>query len=90
VAVDIAQPPDARVAAVSELGKACGRQAAQALEVVLMEAASDAYLRRKAAQALADCLPPEELCPLLERAVEHEHDTVFLRFVSDIAASRCP
>ena len=90
VAVDIAQPADARVAAVGELGKACGRQSALALEAVLFEAASDAYLRRKAAQALATCLPPDELCPLLERAVAHEHDTVFLRFVGDLAAAHCP
>lgn len=90
VAVDIAQPADARTAAVSELGSFCGRQAALALEVVLFEGASDAYLRRKAAQGLANCLPPDELCPLLERAVEHEHDTIFLRFVGDLAATRCP
>lgn len=90
VAVDIAQPPDARVAAVSELGAFGGRPSALALEAVLFEAASDAYLRRKAAQSLVQFLPPEELCPLLERAVEHEHDMAFLRFVSDLAAAHCP
>lgn len=90
VAVDIAQPQNARVAAVAELGAFGGKQAALALEAILFEAASDAYLRRKAAQSLVQVLPPEELCRLLERAVEHEHDTVFLRFVGDLAARHCP
>jgi hypothetical protein len=90
VAVDIAQPADARVAAVAELGAFGGRPAELALEAILFEAASDAYLRRKAAQALAQCLAPEQLCPLLERAVAHEHDLAFVRFVGDLAAAHCP
>lgn len=90
VAVDIAQPHDARVAAVNELGSFGGRPAALALEAVLFEAASDAYLRRKAAQSLAQFLTPEELCPLIERAAAHEHDTIFLRFLGDLAAAHCP
>jgi hypothetical protein len=90
VAVDIAQPQAARVAAVGELASFGGRTAAQALETVLFEAASDAYLRRKAAQSLAQILPPAELCPLIERASAHEHDTIFLRFLGDLAAAHCP
>jgi hypothetical protein len=90
VAVDIAQPQEARVAAVGELATFGGRPAAQALETVLFEAASDAYLRRKAAQSLAQFLPPAELCPLIERASAHEHDTIFLRFLGDLAAAHCP
>lgn len=90
VAVDIAQPPDARVAAVAELGAFGGRPAALALEAVLLEATSDAYLRRKAAQALVLVLPPGELCPLLERAVADDQDLAFVRFVGDLAAAHCP
>jgi hypothetical protein len=90
VAVDIAQPPDARYAAIDELGRFGGDLPRKALEEVLFEGASDAYLRRKAAQALEAFLPPSELCPILERAGSHEHDEVFAQFLSSMMARNCP
>jgi len=90
VAIDIAQPPDARYAAIEELGSFGGELPRKALEEVLFEPSSDAYLRRKAAQALEALLSPAELCPILERAGSHEHDQVFAQFLSSMMARNCP
>ncbi len=90
VATSIAEPPDARYAAITELGTFGGPRARKALEVVLFEGSSDAYLRRKAAQALQRLLPAAELCPLLQRAAEHESDEVLLLFLADMLERSCP
>lgn len=90
LATDFTRPPDARYAAIDELGENGGPLAKKALEVLVQEAASDAYLRRKAAQAMVRCCTPEELCPVLERAAEHEHDDYFLRFLADMISKHCP
>jgi HEAT repeat protein len=90
VAVDIRQPSEARYAAITALGTLGGDTARSALEEVLFEATSDAYLRRKAAQGLEAFLPPSELCPILERAGSHEHDEVFAQFLSSMMARHCP
>jgi len=90
VAVDIRQPLDTRYAALTELGTCGGPLARRALEEVLFEPTSDAYLRRKAAQGLEMFLKPDELCPILERAGSHEHDEVFAQFLASMMARHCP
>jgi hypothetical protein len=90
VAVDIRQPADTRYAAIAELGVFGGSTARQALEEVLFEPTSDAYLRRKAAQSLEAFLAPAELCPILERAGSHEHDEIFAQFLASMMAKHCP
>ena len=90
VATNIYQPADARHAAVSLLGQVGGHGAQLALEEVLGEPSSDGYLRRKAAQSLQRILPPEVLCPLLERTVENEVDQGFLLFVRSMMDASCP
>lgn len=90
VAVDVRQPLDTRYAALKELGEFGGPSAQRALEEVLFEPTSDAYLRRKAAQGLETCLAPDELCPILERAGSHEHDEVFAQFLASMMATHCP
>ncbi len=90
VAADIRQPADTRYAAIAELGVFGGTTARQALEEVLFEPTSDAYLRRKAAQSLEAFLEPAELCPILERAGSHEHDEIFAQFLASMMAKHCP
>ncbi|HVS11993.1 MAG TPA: HEAT repeat domain-containing protein [Planctomycetota bacterium] len=84
VAIDLAQPPDARYVAIEELGRSGGLAARKALEVVLVESSADGYVRRKAAQALQGSLPKEELCPILLRVADRETDPIFLVFLADM------
>ncbi len=90
VATNLAEPPDARYAAIAELSTFGGPRTRQALEVVLFEGSSDSYLRRKAAQALQQLLPPSELCPLLQRAAGNESDEILLLFLADMMERACP
>ena len=90
IAIDIAQPADARGVAVEELGKEPGSlRGRKALETVLVESSSDGLLRRKAAQALRNTLPRAELCPLLERVAQNESDPAFLNFLADLLIKNC-
>jgi HEAT repeat protein len=89
VVVDLKQPSDARYAAVQELARFGGKRAEKALREVLVEAASDGLIRRKAAQALVDVMPREELCAVLEQVSEHEHDDNFLYFVASMIERYC-
>jgi hypothetical protein len=84
VAIDLAQPPDARYVAIEELGRSGSLAARKALEVVLVESSADGYVRRKAAQALQGSLPKEELCPILLRVADRETDPIFLVFLADM------
>jgi hypothetical protein len=89
VATNIFQPPEARYAAIAGLGELGGPLAGAALEEILIEASSDGYVRRKAAQALVRCVPPEEFCPLLATVAGHESDAVFLNFLGDMIDRHC-
>ena len=90
VATNIFQVPEARYAAIKELGRIGGDLSRKALEEILVEGASDGLLRRKAAQALRAFVPPDELCPILERAAQQEQDQGFLTFLADMLAKTCP
>ena len=84
VAIDLAQPPDARYVAIEELGRCGNLTARKALEVVLVESSADGYVRRKAAQALQGSLPKGELCTILLRVADRETDPIFLVFLADM------
>jgi hypothetical protein len=89
VAADLAQPADARYAAIDELGKFGGLRAQKALEEVLREANSDGLMRRKAAQALATFAPKDALCAALEAAAQDESDENFLYFLASMIERHC-
>jgi hypothetical protein len=89
VAADLAQPADARYAAIDELGSFGGMRAQKALEEVLREANSDGLMRRKAAQALAKFAPKDELCAALEAAARDESDESFLYFHASMIERHC-
>ena len=90
VACDLAQPADARYAAIDSLAGFGGALTRSALETVLFEQSSDAFLRRKAAQALEAFLAPAELCQILAQASSHEHDEVLMLFLSSMMDRNCP
>ena len=89
VTTNLFQPPEARYAAIGGLGQLGGQLAVAALEEVLIEASSDGYVRRKAAQALVACSAPEVYCPLFGQVASHESDEPFLWFVIDMIERHC-
>ena len=89
VATSLFQPPEARYVAIGALGGMGGPIATAALEEILVEASSDGFVRRKAAQALARYLPEDELCDVLERVSGHESDPYFLDFLGDMIDEHC-
>lgn len=89
LAVNLEQPIEARYAAVDELGKFGGQRALKALEEVLVEAASDGLMRRKAAQALAEVMPREQFCARITAISEHESDPNFIYFLDSLLQQYC-
>lgn len=90
IAIDIAQPAEARYVAVDELGKENKSSlGCKALETVLVESSSDGLLRRKAAQAMRSAMPRAEMCALLERVAQRESDPEFLNFLADLLIKNC-
>jgi len=87
---DFQRAPDVRYTAIAQLGRIDDPRSRQALEVVLVESGSDGYVRRKAAQALANLLPPDELCPILLRVADRETSEAFLLFLADQIERLCP
>lgn len=90
IATDFQRAPDLRYAAITLLGQVDDPRSRQALEVVLVESGSDGYVRRKAAQALANLLPPDELCPILLRVADRETSDEFLLFLASQIERLCP
>lgn len=93
VTVNIYQDDATRHMAIAELGATegeLGSHARRALEEVLVESSRNGYLRRKAAQAIADALPTEDACRILSRVADRESDQNFLIFLADMIDSTCP
>ena len=90
IVTDFQRAPDLRYAAITLLGGIDDPRSRQALEVVLVESGSDGYVRRKAAQALANLLPPDELCPILLRVADRETSEAFLLFLANQIELLCP
>ena len=89
VLTNIYKQPIARYYAAQTLGEYEDPIAARALEAVLIESTGDAYLRRKAAQALRDSLPRETACEIFRRTAEYEADIGFLEFLGDMIQDNC-
>jgi len=89
VATNLFQPADARYRAIQFLGGSGTPLARSALQELFVEATSDGMIRRKAAQAMAECLPADELCPILVQVSEHESDMHFLNFLADMIDRHC-
>ena len=90
IVTDFQRAPDLRYAAIAMLGGIDHPRSRQALEVVLVESGSDGYVRRKAAQALANLLPADELCPILLRVADRETSEAFLMFLANQIERLCP
>ncbi|MFT7667657.1 MAG: HEAT repeat protein [Planctomycetota bacterium] len=89
VATNIHKGDAARHQAVHELGKHKELLANQALRSILVESTGNAYLRRKAAQALRDSMPREQACEVFELIASHEADNNFLMFLGDMIEDNC-
>jgi hypothetical protein len=89
VATNIFKEDAARHRAVQELGEHPARYAQQALRSILIESTGNAYLRRKAAQAVRKSFPREEACALFNEISELEADNNFLAFLGDMIAENC-
>lgn len=93
IAVNIYQDDATRHLAIGELAVSeddLGAHARRALEEVLVESSRNGYLRRKAAQAIAQALPSDEACRVLSRVADRESDENFLLFLADMIDSLCP
>ncbi len=84
-ATNLVLDPPARYAAVEFLGgypdDTLGREA---LKVCLVESTGDAYLRRKAAQAIRVSFNTEEACALFSHILSLEVDATFATFLADM------
>jgi len=84
-ATNLILDPPARYAAAEALGRypddALGREA---LKVCLVESTGDAYLRRKAAQAIRVSFNTEEACALFSHILSLEVDATFATFLADM------
>jgi hypothetical protein len=84
-ATNLILDPPARYAATEALGKypddALGREA---LKACLVESTGDAYLRRKAAQAIRVSFNTEEACALFSHILALEVDATFATFLADM------
>jgi len=89
VATNLFQPPEARYVAIRYLGRSGTPLAQSALRELFVEATSDGLIRRKAAQAMLECMEPAELCALLEQVSRHESDEHFLNFLGDMIERNC-
>ena len=89
IATSLFQPPEVRYLAIETLTTVPTPLAIRALEEVLVESSSDAYQRRKAAQAIRDGLPKEQACAILERVAERESDEDFILFLADMLEKHC-
>jgi len=85
VATNLIIDPPARYAAAEALGRYpdvnLGREA---LKACLVESTGDAYLRRKAAQAIRASFNAEEACSLFSYVLTREVDATFAMFLDDM------
>lgn len=89
VATNIMKQPASRYFAVEELGKHPGKQSWNVLRTILVESTGDAYLRRKAAQAIRDSAPRETACELFREILSKEAEQNFAIFMLDMIEDNC-
>lgn len=89
VATNLWMEDAARHFAVQELGTYPGPYARSVLEAILIESTGNAYVRRKAAQALRDSAPAESACEVFRRVAEREADGNMLAFLLDMLRENC-
>jgi hypothetical protein len=84
VATDLRAENPARHLAVSALGARPSELGRNTLRQVMLESTGNAYLRRKAAQAIRDSYPSANAIALFEEVADLEADTNFLLFLQDV------
>lgn len=90
IATDFKQPAELRYVAITELGRVPGNLSKNALSKLLVESGPDGLLRRKAAQALLELLPPEEACEIFTEVADRETEGTFMPFLLDLLQNNCP
>lgn len=89
VATNLWMEDAARHFAVQELARYPGPYARSVLEAILIESTGNAYIRRKAAQALRDSVPAEAACEVFRRVADREADGNMLAFLLDMLRENC-
>lgn len=89
VATNMYKEDAARHRAVQELGTHKTLYSQQALRSILVESSGNAYLRRKAAQAIRDSFPREQACAIFAEVSKLEADNHFLAFLGDMIEENC-
>ncbi len=89
VATNIYKEDSARHLAVKELGNQDSKLARLALRQILVESTGNAYLRRKAAQAIRKSFAREEACEIFQLIATREADNNFLMFLGDMIEENC-
>ncbi|MCA8979419.1 MAG: hypothetical protein H6831_14610 [Planctomycetes bacterium] len=89
VATNIMKQPASRYFAVEELGQHPGKQSFNVLRTILVESTGDAYLRRKAAQAIRNSVPSETACEIFREVLSKEAEQNFAIFMLDMIEDNC-
>jgi hypothetical protein len=89
VATNIMKQPASRYFAVEELGNHPGQMSWNVLRTILVESTGDAYLRRKAAQAIRESAPSETACELFREVLSKEAEQNFAIFMLDMIEDNC-
>ena len=84
VATDLRAENPARHLAVTALGERPSELGRNTLRQVMLESTGNAYLRRKAAQAIRDSFPTADAIALFEEVADLEADANFLLFLRDV------
>lgn len=89
VATNIMKQPVARYFAVDELANHPGKTSFNVLRTILVESTGDAYLRRKAAQAIRKSVPNETACEIFREILQKEAEQNFAIFMLDMIEDNC-
>jgi len=89
VATNIMKQPVSRYFAVDELANHPGKRSYNVLRTILVESTGDAYLRRKAAQAIRKSVPKETACELFRKILRNEAEQNFAIFMLDMIEDNC-
>jgi hypothetical protein len=89
VATNIMKQPVSRYFAVDELANHPGKTSYNVLRTILVESTGDAYLRRKAAQAIRKSVPKETACELFREILSKEAEQNFAIFMLDMIEDNC-
>ena len=89
VVMNLMMEDAARHFAAEKLGDFQDPLAISALQTAMIESTGNGYLRRKAAQSLAEVMPRETACELFAKTLELEADLNFATFLRSMIEHHC-